>query len=447
MTISDSAIWRAYVAANQRSATHAERARAVVPTGTSRALLCHPPFVFYIASASGVMTIDLDGNQRIDFHGNYTAQIHGHGHPRVMQAANAQLVHGTAFPAPGVQEQALAELLAQRIGAVDQVLFNNSGTEAVMVALRAARALTGRNRIGKFEGGYHGSSDFVMVGGHQLPAADDPRLFGAPHPDIGGLPAAATADVILIRFNSAAAVRAAIAAHGHELAAIIVEPVQGAGGMIPAEREFLRVLRDETRRAGIVLICDEVVTLRLATGGAQGYYGIDPDLTTMAKIIGGGFPIGALGGTREAMRVFEDGRVANLGTFSANPVSMAAGRAAMELLDEAAIADLNALGDYARQGFREVIAHHGAPAQVTGAGSLFQVHWTRAAVTDARAAESCSAELTLLAFLGLANRGVEVSMRTSGCLSTPMTRAHVDSLIAALDDTVRELACEGRFAH
>ena len=266
----------------------------------------------------------------------------------------------------------------------------------------------------------------------------------SPHADVGGLPSAASTDVVLIRYNDIAAVREAVAKYGTKLAAIIVEPIQGAGGVIPAQPEFLRVLREETRRAGLVLICDEVITLRHAVGGAQGYYGIDPDLTTMAKIIGGGFPVGAVGGRREFMRCLEaDGSVANLGTFSANPMTMAAGLAAMELLDESAIAHINALGDIARARLAETIERYNLPAQVCGSGSLFQVHWTRQTLTDARAVETADAALNLLAFLGLCNRGIQLSMRGIGALSTPMTIHHIEALVTAFEETVREMRADG----
>jgi len=447
MNPADSPTWRAFVAANARSAAHAERARHHIPTGASRALLRHPPFPFYTVAAAGVYATDLDGNRRIDFNNNYTALVHGHNHPAVRSAIDAQLARGTAYSSPGEQELALAELLCERVASIEQVVFNNSGTEAVMVALRAARAYTGRHRIGKFEGAYHGSYDFVLVGGGTLPAVDDPVRITRPVADVGGLPPAVTEDVVLMRYNDPEAVREAVRRDGDRLAAILVEPVLGAGGVVAADAEFLAVLREETARAGIVLICDEVVTLRHAVGGAQALCALDPDLTTMAKIIGGGFPIGAVGGRREFMRVFDDadprGTIANLGTFSANPMSTAAGLAAMRLLDAAAIAHLNALGDYAQRRLREVLARHAAAAQVVGSGSLFQIHWTQRSLHDARAVLTADQTLNTLMFLGLCNRGIQISKRGIGALSTPMTEHHVDRLADALDDTLTALAAEG----
>jgi glutamate-1-semialdehyde 2,1-aminomutase len=447
MQLTDSAIFRRFVETNGKSQRHAERARAHVPTGTSRALLRHAPFPFYTVKGEGAYTTDLDGNRRIDFHGNYTAMIHGHADPEITAAVVARLPTGTAYSSPSVDEEALAALLCERVSSIDQVVFNNSGSEAVMVALRAARAVTGRNRIGRFEGGYHGSSDFMLTGGHHLPAIDDPMLVSTPQPDFAGLPRAACEDVVLMRYNSPEAVVEAVQRHGQELAAIIVEPMLGAGGIIPADPEFLRVLRDETRRAGIVLICDEVITLRQAVGGAQSLYQLEPDLTTMAKIIGGGFPIGAVGGKREFMRCFNEpergGTTANLGTFSANAISVTAGLTAMRKLDASTIARLNQLGDHTRQAVAKVLTVHAPGAQVSGAGSLFQVHWTRAPLRDARAVESADQTLKLLTCLGLANRGIHISVRGMGALSTPMTEEHVALLVDALEGTLREMASEG----
>ena len=437
-----------YVAQNARSKAHAERAREYIPSGLSRGLLRHAPFPFYTASGQGATTTDLDGNRRIDFHGNYSATIHGHAHPQITAAVAAQIPLGTAYSAPPAQEAALAEHLCGRVPGVEQVVFNNSGSEAVMVAIRVARAYTGRERLGMFEGCYHGSTDFVLVGGHGLPAVDDPVRVSTPHEDMAGLPKSASEGAVLMRYNDPQAVIDAVEQYGDEMAAILIEPILYAGGAVPADPEFLRVVREQTERKGIVLICDEVVTLRQAVGGAQAYYGIQPDLTTMAKIIGGGFPIGAVGGMKEYMKILnapEDGGiVANLGTFSANPISTGAGLVAMELLDEAAIGELNRLGEMLRTGVGEVITRHGVRAQVSGSGSLFQIHWTDVPISDARGVETGSEELSLLTFIGLANRGIHTSARGIGCLSTPMGEREIDAFVAAFDDTVAEMKQENR---
>ena len=447
MDVSKSTEWRQYLEQNSNSRRHAEKVGKIVPSGSSRSLLRHPPFPFFVNHAAGISSVDLDGNERLDFHNNYTTLIHGHGHPEIMAAVKEQLPKGTSYSAPVVQEARLVDLLTNRIGGVDQVVFNNSGSEAVMVALRIARAVTGKQLIGKFEGGYHGSSDFVMVGGHEIPDVDDPVKVSKPKPDMAGLPDAATDQVVLIKYNDVEAVKEAVAQYGDDMAAMIVEPIMFAGGVVPATPEFLQAIRDETARKGIIFICDEVVTLRQAVGGAQGYYGIDPDLTTMAKTIGGGFPVGAVGGKREFMKCLNDasdgGTVANLGTFSANPMSVTAGAVAMELLDEAAIAHINQLGDKARAGLQSIIQTHDVAAQVSGTGSLFQIHWTDTPITDARASMSGNPDQVLLNFIGMCNRGVQLSMRGNAALSTPMTEATIDTMLNAFDETVASMCAEG----
>ncbi len=447
--ISGSKAFNDFIKMNSQSQVHARKAAQFIPSGLSRGLLRHPPFPFYTASGEGAWTIDLDGNRRLDFHGNYTAQIHGHGHSELVLAATDQLAQGTSYPAPPMHESALAEHLCERVPSVQKVVFNCSGSEAVMVAVRVARAHTGRNRIGLFEGCYHGSTDGVLVGHEDLPDPASSERVTIPRPAMAGLPDSATQDAVLMRYNDPQAVVEAVGKHGDELAAILVEPIQGAAGMIPAEAEFIETIRKETERLGIVMICDEVISLRQAVGGAQAFMGVTPDITTMAKIIGGGFPIGAVGGKNEFMSRLnapqDGGIVANLGTYSANPVSMRAGLIGMQLLDEAAIAKVNQQGQLVRDGITAVIGKHGAPAQVTGTGSLFMIHWTIDPIRDARTVERADPALGMLTFIGLANRGVQISMRGLACLSTPMVDADIETLVSAFDDTLVEFKQENWF--
>ena len=188
MDVSKSSEWQTYLDQNEKSRRYAEKTGKIIPSGTSRSLLRHPPFPFFVDRAAGISSVDLDGNERLDFHNNYTTLVHGHGHPEILAAVAEQLPNGTSFSAPVVQESRLVEILTARIPSVEQVVFNNSGTEAVMIALRIARAVTGRQLIGKFEGGYHGSSDFVMVGGHEVPALGEPVKVSQPKADMAGLP-------------------------------------------------------------------------------------------------------------------------------------------------------------------------------------------------------------------------------------------------------------------
>ena len=324
-----------------------DRALASLPGGNTRTTVFMKPYPIYAARGEGCRVWDLDGNVYIDCINNFTSQIHGHAHPALIRAATAQLALGSAFGLPTVSEVELAELLVSRLPSVDQVRFANSGTEAVMMALKAARAHTGRPKIAKCEGAYHGSYDYAEVSLDPTPEA-----WGRNAPVsvayARGTPDNVLADVVTIPFNDTEAAVSLIREHGPELACVLVDPMPNRAGLAPADRAYLEALRKVTREVGALLIFDEVITFRLGFRGAQGIWDIDPDLTTLGKIIGGGFPVGAIGGHRDVMAVFDPrpGKPAlpHGGTFSANPVTMRAGIAAMELLDDAAFARLDAMG-------------------------------------------------------------------------------------------------------
>lgn len=446
MQVSKSGIYRAYLEKTPRSCALFDAASRHLPGGSTRMTLFHKPYPVYAASGDGCMLRDVDGNARIDCINNYTSLIHGHAHKEVVAAVMRQLPRGTAYASPTEIEIALAEEIKRRVPSVETMLFNNSGSEAVMGAVRAARAFTGRTRIAKFEGAYHGSYDYVAISGKSRPGSNADLDAPPATADSEGLHPSALSDAVIMRYNSIASVERALDAHGKALAAVLVEPICGSAGMIPAKADFMVALRRETEKRGILLICDEVIALRLGMGGGQGEFGVRPDLTTMAKIIGGGFPIGAFGGRREVMEVFSVGgtgpRALHLGTFNANPISAGAGYATLQALDTAAFEQLNRLGEALRGALRAVLAARGVAGQVTGAGSLFQVHFTDAPVTDYRSAKAANAELAFLMFLGMMNHGVQLASRGMGCLSTPMGQAEVDRVAAALDATLREMQSE-----
>ena len=445
-----SGIVKRFRAENATSAAHCERAREVIPGGTSRATMLQRPFPVYLADAGGAHVTDLDGNRRLDLNNNMLAMVHGHAHPAVVAAVKEQIDHGSAMTSVSRREVELAETMRARVPSIEKIVFNNSGTEAVMVAIRAARAYTGRNLIARFEGGYHGFWDAVLVGSFSVPGPEASR---APHPperDMAGMPADVTNDAILLPYNDAQAVRDVFREHGDKLAAIIVEPMLGAGGMVPGEPEFVATIREESARTGTVMICDEVITLRFATGGAQETYGFTPDLTTMGKIVGGGYPVGALGGRAEIMDVFlpkdEGGSVIIMGTFNSNPVTVSAGLATLDLLDAPAIARLNDMGAQIRERFAATIESRQAPAQVTGASSCLDIHFTRREIRSTRDVNTSDAALHQICTLGLANHGVQMPGTRRGALSTAMTDADIDHAVAALDATLEEMAAEGWFA-
>lgn len=310
-----------------------------------------------------------------------------------------------------------------------------------MMAIRAARAFSGRTKILKMEGGYHGSYDAARVSAHpRLSDAVGP-LWPLGEPDEAGLSPGAVAEVLIARFNDLATTAAIVRRHRHELAAVIVEPMLGAAGMIPAERSFLSGLRDVTSEAGVLLILDEVITLRLAWGGAQSLYGITPDLTLLGKIIGGGLPVGAFGGRADVMSFYDPRRsdvITHSGTFNGNAATMAAGLATLELLTATAIERINALGERLRASLGAALAAAGIPAQVTGLGSLSQVHLSDAPVVDYRSAARVQEGAAALLHLAFMNRGIFAASRGMFITSTAMQESDVDQVTAAFAEAVRE---------
>ncbi len=431
------AVERVYLERNRRSAELYARAQRVLPGGNSRTTVFFSPYPFYAVRGEGCRVWDADGNVRVDFLNNYTALILGHAHPKVVAAMAEAAARGASFAAPTEYEIRLAEELCRRVKSVEQVRFTNSGTEATMLAVRAARAYTGRPKIAKFEGGYHGSHDYAAVSVGPDPDRAGPADEPQPVPDGPGIPESVLGTVVVLPYNNLEAVSRILEREGKEVAAVIVEPLMGAGGAIPATAEFLRGLRELTRRLGIVLIFDEVIAFRLAYGGAQEYFGVEADLTTFGKIIGGGLPVGALGGRADIMGLFDPrrpDRIGHGGTFNANPVTMAAGLATLAELTPAAYEHLNRLGELARRRLRQAFERLELPAQVTGAGSVFAVHFAAEPVTDYRSARRGSnPELLRRLHLGLLNEGVVIAPRGMGCISTPMTEAEVEFLGQAVE--------------
>ncbi len=418
-----------------RSAKLFERALQVMPGGSTRVMTFFPPYPIYAAKASGYTVTDVDGNTYLDFVNNYTVQIHGHSHPEIVAAIRRQAERAICFTLPTELEIELAELFAQRTPSLERMRFTNSGTEAVMNAIKAARAYTGRPKIAKCEGVYHGSYDYAEASLDSDPqnwGTDAPRAVGF----AAGAPAGMLKDTVIIPFNDVETSRRILEAHARELAGVIVDLVPTRCGGVPASLEFRRLLREFTRAHRAVLICDEVVTYRLDYGGAQALYGFDPDLTTLGKIIGGGLPVGAIAGKAEFMQVFDASKGKPLcphsGTFTANPLTMAAGLAAMRLLDEPALARLNALGAKARAAMNEAFTLSGMPGHVTGEGSLFLPHFSNEPLGNYRntyrAHADAAAKLADGFFRLMLSEGLYLSVLGLCCLSTPMDEAVIDRL-------------------
>jgi glutamate-1-semialdehyde 2,1-aminomutase len=426
-----------YRAESSRSRALAGRASRVMPGGNTRHSIALHPYSIYAVRGSGCRVTDADGDERIDFLNNFTSLILGHADPRVVAAVQARVAAGSAFTMPTAADVELAELLSGRVPYIEHIRFCNSGSEAVMLAIKAARACTGRPKIAKFEGAYHGIYDYAQVS--EGPTAqtwgdgDEPARV-VEH----GAPPSQRDDVVLLRWNHFDQCRAQIARHADDLAAVVLDPVCAGLGMIPPRDGFFALLREETERRGILLISDEVLSFRVAWDGALTQYGVTPDLVSLGKIIGGGFPVGAVAGSRRAMSVFDhtgDCRVHHGGTFNANPVTMTAGLETMRQLTPEAYARLDRLGAYLEEGIRRLLRDRGTPGQVFRRGSLFLTHLTDQPMTDFRSLQgySRSSPRDLDLCHAMLAHGIMVSPRgLFGCLSTPMDTAELDAYVRAL---------------
>ncbi len=431
---------------SSRSAELFHRAQEFLAGGVSRNTLLREPHPFYADRGSGCRLTDVDGVERLDFANNMASLIHGHAHPAIVAAVTEQVRRGTAFTMATEVEVELARLLCGRSAGFDKLRFVNSGTEAVMAALKAARAFTGRAGLAKVEGTYHGAYDYAEVS-----QAPGPQTWGDPsHPTsvplAVGTPPGVLRDVVVLPFNNPEVAVDRLNEHRGEIACVLLDPMPHRLGLVPADESFVRALRDWTRENGALLVFDEVITFRTEVGGMQARYEARPDLTAMGKIIGGGLPVGAVAGRDEVMAVFssDQGRPPRLpqsGTFSANPLTMAAGLAAMRLFDADAVARLNRLGRLARQEIAAAIAEAGVPASVTGAGSMFRVHLRAQPPRDYRSSFPTPAEAEALkSFVdGIYDAGLVMIHTGTGTLSTPMGEAEIGRLAEAVLTSLRKV--------
>ena len=414
--------------------------------GVSRNTLLRDPHPFYAERGDGCRIVDVDGEERIDFANNMAALIHGHAHPAIVAVVTEQVKRGTAFTMATEVEVECARHLCGRSAGFDKVRFVNSGTEAVMAGLKAARAFTGRARLAKVEGSYHGAYDYAEVS-----QAPEPERWGDRHrpasvPLAVGTPEGVLRDVVVLPFNHPKAAIRALNEHRDEIACVLLDPMPHRLGLVKAKESFVEALRQWTTENGALLVFDEVITFRTEVGGIQTRYEASPDLTALGKIIGGGLPVGALAGRDEVMAVFSSQggappRLPHSGTFSANPMTMAAGLTAMELFDAVAVTRLNRLGRKARRQIKEAISVAGAPASVTGTGSMFRVHLRSIPPRDYRSSFPTPGEAEALRLFidGLYDEGVVLIHTATGTLSTPMGEAEIDQLAEAVLTSLRKV--------
>ena len=423
-----------YIELTPRSKKAWEEAKRYMPGGDSRNSIFWNPYPIFVEQASGAHVVDADGKDRLDFIGTMTTLILGHAPEPVMEAVHAQLDQGVVYNAPNRHQVRLARLLCERIPSFELVRFTNSGTEATLNTIRAARAFTGRGLIAKAEGGYHGSHDVVSVSVRVDPSRAGERLSPDAVAATEGLGDGVLDSVVVIPFNEPGPAREILEQHKDDLAAVIVEPILGSVGMLPATHEFLTMLRDFATENGVVLIFDEVISFRVAPGGSQEYYGITPDMTSLGKIIGGGFAVGAFGGREDIMGLYDPvsgPRVAHAGTFNANPATMLAGSVTLEQLTPEVYRRLAEATEYLRHGLREVGRELEVPVQVTGLGSLFGIHFQDDNLVGYRDIAKADSAFRHNVFLGLLNEGILMAPNLVGAISTVLGEEEVDTFVNA----------------
>jgi glutamate-1-semialdehyde 2,1-aminomutase len=416
-----------YFEQNEKSRQQFEEAKKFLPSGNTRSALYWPPFPVYLDKGRSNTVYDIDGNKRIDFNYNNTTLIHGHNHPDVMRAAQAQIKNGTVLGTPTEAEVKLAEELTSRLQGADRIRFTPSGTEANMQAIRLARAYTGKPIIAKCMGAYHGSWDAVPL-----------------TPDTVGIPDGVEKNTIYFPYNNSVEAEKKIKKHSENLAAVIVEPTMR--DMTP-EPGFLETIREVTENTDILLIFDEVISFRLSHGGAQEYYGVTPDITTLGKIIGGGFPVGAYASTEEIFKPMmipqkelpevSFPELGFSGTFNAHPVSMAAGLAVLRMLRPSVYDELERMGHQIRTGLKKALEEEEVLAHIGGAGSLFHINWTDKEVKNHNSSKTGDRALHHYFNLGMMNRGVFILGHPN--ISTAQTPSDINYLVNSAQETIEEM--------
>ncbi|MCC6317629.1 MAG: aspartate aminotransferase family protein [Gemmatimonadaceae bacterium] len=413
-----------------------ERAQRVMPGGDTRTGTFYPPHPTFMDRGEGPELVDVDGNRYVDFLGNYTSLIHGHAEPRIAAAIAEQARVGTALGYPSEQQVALAEAITERVPSVERLRFCNSGTEAVMQAIRCARASTGRRMIVKVEGSYHGAYDVAQV-------SVAPGIHAPPYPtgvpEGPGVSTGILAEVLVVPFNDLAMLEWILGRYARDIAAVLVEPVVTMAGLIVPDAGYLEGVVEAAHAVGALVIFDEIVTFRLSIGGVQGILDLAPDLTTLGKVIGGGLSVGAFGGRAEVMALFDPrvaGTISHSGTFNGNNASMAAGLAALANYGPDEVVRLDQLGARMRRGLQREIDDRGVLAHVQGVGSLAHIHYCAGPVRSYRDALRTPRAAVRLTHLGLLVRGYLVAPRNLLAVNTAMTAAEVDGLCAAFGEVL-----------
>ncbi|MBT4072068.1 MAG: aspartate aminotransferase family protein [Chloroflexi bacterium] len=424
----------AYRAETMASHAQWERSKSSMPGGMVKGAYWYPPYPIYMESGEGCYLTDLDGRRLVDFANHHTAMILGHSHPDVLAETARWLNAGIGLSAPTTLEAEAAELLCERVPSVDKVRFTNSGTEATLHASRLVRAATGRKKLAKFEGAYHGSHDSLEVS--VAPSLQDAGDAASPEavPEWDGM-SRATEDTIVLPYNDPETCALILREHKDEIAAVFYD---GKPGTLEIPDDFTRFLRDITAELGILMVMDEVISFRVGYSGYQSLCGVEPDLTTFGKVIGGGLPVGAFGGRADLMDMLDNTRpgstVYQSGTYSGNPLTLAAGIANMKALTPDAYEHLDALGERLADGLRHAFTTAGVPARVVQRGSLLHSYFLDAdtSVSDYRILTEHNGDLAHDLFIATTLEG-SFTGKGEFVLSTPMDDGHIDDLIEATE--------------
>lgn len=416
-----------------------KRAKEVMTGGVSRNTIFRRPHPFYVSTAKGSYVTDIDANTRIDFANNMASLIHGHAHPDIVEAVTEQMQKGTAYTLGTEIEVEFGELLVERNPNFEKIRFVNSGTEAVMSMIKAARAHTGKAKIAKAEGAYHGTYDFAEIS--QIVNPENWGDINQPNsvPVTVGTPECVTNDVVVFPYNDIKRTIDLLEDNKDDLACVLIDPVSHRIGMFPIKEDYLVKIYEWTRKNKVLLVFDEVVTYRVTYSGAQELYPVKPDMTALGKIIGGGFPVGAIAGDAKIMSVFDPTRRVikqpHSGTFSANPITMTAGKTAMALFDRQAVDDINKMTSIAKKQIKEAAREADVPVVLTGAGSMFRLHFRHKAPRNYRETYQCNEERKLVVdFLDYLFLHEDlIIINTFACMfSTTITQVEVDRLTESM---------------
>jgi len=434
-------ILQRYNERTKQSKIHNETAKQFLPGGDTRSIGYYQPYPIFAVKGKGAYLYDSDGNEYLDFVNNMTSLVHGHAHPHITAALRTQLEKGVVHGIPVEAKYKLAELICRRIPSMESVRFNNTGSEATLFAMRAARGFTGKDKFIKIDGGYHGNHDFGQV--NLFP---DMGTKGLPRPYVAkGIPKSILKDMLVTPFNDLDTTAKLLKENKGEIAAIMLEPVLGTGGAIPGSKEYLQGLRQLADQYDALLIFDEIITFRLHEGGYQTMMDVKPDLTTLGKVIGGGFPIGAFGGRKDIMDMFDPTKpdsMTHSGTFTGNAMTMTAGVAALEIFGQKEIDELSKLGGVLTDGFQQALTDTGIAGQVRGTGSMAMLYFSSKEMKTARDVISGFmkyGELLKFFHLEMMNQGIYFLHRGMFSLTTPMTQADINKTIKVFKQTLEML--------